>query len=121
MAHLLDIGIVGAGTAGAAAASLLARAGHRVTLYERVPDPLPVGAGIVLQPSGALVLERLGLAREVFSRGARIDALRCIDEHGVPVVELVYADCDARWYGLGLHRGVLFDALFRAAKASGIT
>ena len=32
----LDVGIVGCGTAGPAAALFLARQGHRITLYERV-------------------------------------------------------------------------------------
>ncbi len=40
----LDVAIVGAGTAGSAAALFLARAGHRVTVYERVAAPGPVGA-----------------------------------------------------------------------------
>ncbi|HZJ70855.1 MAG TPA: FAD-dependent oxidoreductase, partial [Planctomycetota bacterium] len=42
------IAVVGAGTAGAAAAILLARAGHSVALFERVAVPGPVGAGITL-------------------------------------------------------------------------
>jgi hypothetical protein len=33
-------------------AFLLARAGHRVELFERAPVVGPVGAGILLQPSG---------------------------------------------------------------------
>ena len=37
----LDVGVVGCGTAGAAVALFLARAGHTVTIYERVPDPGP--------------------------------------------------------------------------------
>jgi 2-polyprenyl-6-methoxyphenol hydroxylase-like FAD-dependent oxidoreductase len=51
---------------------LLARAGHRVTLYERVPDPGPVGAGIVLQPIGLHVLSLLGLAEQLLAAGANL-------------------------------------------------
>jgi len=40
---MFQIAVVGAGTAGAAAATLLARAGHTVTVFERVADPKPVG------------------------------------------------------------------------------
>ncbi len=39
----LDIGIVGAGFAGASAALFLAERGHRVTLYEEAESPRPVG------------------------------------------------------------------------------
>ena len=34
----LDVGIVGLGTAGAAAAIFLARQGHRVKLFEKTPE-----------------------------------------------------------------------------------
>ena len=48
----LHIAIVGYGTAGQAAALLLARDGHRVEVFERAPEPGPVGAGFLLQPTG---------------------------------------------------------------------
>ncbi|AKF02868.1 FAD-dependent oxidoreductase [Sandaracinus amylolyticus] len=117
MRDALDIGIVGAGTAGSAAALLLARAGHRVTLFERVPAPSAVGAGIVLQPTGQSVLARLGLLGSILERGARIDRLRCETDRKRVVVDIAYADVDARLFGIGLHRGVLFEALFDAARA----
>jgi 2-polyprenyl-6-methoxyphenol hydroxylase-like FAD-dependent oxidoreductase len=59
------IGVIGCGTAGAAAALFLARAGHDVRVFERVADPKPVGAGIIVQPSGQAVLARLGLLERV--------------------------------------------------------
>ncbi|MEA2753092.1 MAG: hypothetical protein QOI41_7235, partial [Myxococcales bacterium] len=73
----LDVGIIGGGTAGSAAAIFLARAGHRVTLYERVPEPGPVGAGITIQPTGLHVLCRLELYPYIVERGAQIDRLLC--------------------------------------------
>src|SRR4051812_31442322 len=73
----LRIGVVGAGTAGAAAAILLARAGHAVTLFERVATPGPVGAGITLQPTGQAVLARLGLLEPIVARATRLDGLLC--------------------------------------------
>ncbi|HEX2171482.1 MAG TPA: NAD(P)/FAD-dependent oxidoreductase, partial [Dehalococcoidia bacterium] len=53
--------VVGAAIGGAAAALLLARAGARITLLERVAEPAAVGAGIALQPNGLSVLYGLGL------------------------------------------------------------
>ena len=52
----LHIAIVGYGTAGQAAALLLARDGHRVEVFERAPEPGPVGAGFLLQTTGLQVL-----------------------------------------------------------------
>jgi 2-polyprenyl-6-methoxyphenol hydroxylase-like FAD-dependent oxidoreductase len=113
---VLDIGVIGAGTAGAAAAIFLARAGHEVTVYERVPDPKPIGAGIVVQPTGLTVLARLGVAAEIIRRGAPIKRLRCTTSTGKTVVDLDYATVLPGWHGLGLHRGVLFQELHRALK-----
>ena len=117
----LDIGIVGAGTAGAASAILLARAGHRVTIFERVPDPKPVGAGITLQPTGQAALLRLDLLEAVRARAAPIERLRCLRRGGRFLVDLPYADVHRQLHGLGVHRGVLFETLFAGARAAGAT
>lgn len=111
----LDAGIIGGGTAGAAAATFLARAGHRVTVYERVPVPGPIGAGITMQPTGLHVLSRLGLYDHVVARGSRLDVLRCLTTKRREIVALSYATIDRELFGLGLHRGVLFEALHGAA------
>src|SRR5829696_7816888 len=72
----LHVIIIGAATGGGSAALLLARAGARVTLVERVAEPRAVGAGIAIAENGMAVLESLGLApaltaaREV--RGMRV-------------------------------------------------
>ncbi|MBS2017825.1 MAG: FAD-dependent monooxygenase [Deltaproteobacteria bacterium] len=117
----LDVGIIGAGTAGSAAAIFLARAGHQVTVYERVPSPGPVGAGITLQPTGLHVLARLGLHGEVVARGARIQRLHCMRRGRRTLVDLSYVGSHLpahlsghELFGLGVHRGVLFESLWRA-------
>lgn len=112
----LDVGIIGGGTAGSAAAVFLARAGHRVTVYERVPAPAPVGAGITIQPTGLHVLCRLGLYTHVVSRGTRIDGLLCTTSKGKRLVDLTYRTVGEGLFGLGLHRGVLFESLARAMQ-----
>ncbi len=112
----LDVGIIGAGTAGSAAALFLARAGHGVTLYERVPEPSAVGAGIVLQPSGMSALAALGLLAPVAARGAVLHELLAVTASGRKVVHLKYKDVAEDLYGLGMHRGVLFQTLFEAVK-----
>jgi len=86
-------------------------------VFERVADPKPIGAGITLQPTGQAVLARLGLLGPIREHGARIDRLCCVRRGGRPLVELAYAQLDSRLHGLGIHRGVLFETLFAAARA----
>ena len=62
----MQIGIVGAGPAGLAAALFLHRSGHRVTVLERFEAPRPLGSGLILQPTGlAHPVRRIGLADEL--------------------------------------------------------
>ncbi|MEO8700099.1 MAG: NAD(P)/FAD-dependent oxidoreductase [Kofleriaceae bacterium] len=114
----LQVAVVGAGTAGSAVATLLARAGHAVTVIERVPAPGPVGAGITLQPTGQAALRRLGLLDAIVARGAHIDRLTCIRANRKPIIDLPYAEIDPGLYGIGTHRGNLFQALFTTLQAS---
>ncbi len=117
-----DVGIIGCGTAGAAAALFLAREGHRITVYERVPDPGAVGAGVLIQPTGQRVLQELGLLEPVLARGARVTGLRCVTPRNRPIVEIAYRNLGPDQFGLGVHRGVLFETLFRATRGEpGIT
>ena len=113
----MRVGVIGCGTAGAAAAILLARGGAKVTVLEKVAAPAPVGAGIVVQPSGQAVLARLGLLDAIAAKGARLDRLFLRSHRGRTLADLQYAQVDPAWFGIGLHRGVLFDALYGAACA----
>jgi 2-polyprenyl-6-methoxyphenol hydroxylase-like FAD-dependent oxidoreductase len=112
----LRIAIVGCGTAGPAAALLLARAVHQIEVLERVPDPSPVGAGLLLQPTGMAVLRELGLLDEIERRGARVERLHGETASGRVVMDLAYAELRPGLHGLGLHRGALFEALFGALR-----
>lgn len=75
----------------------------------------------MLQPSGMAVLDRMGLAETVARRGARIDALLGIEEHGRIALDAPYARLgvpDA--FGIGIHRASLFGVLYEAVLSQGI-
>ena len=117
-----EIAIAGCGPAGLAAALLLARAGHHVTLFDRFPEPRPLGSGLMLQPSGMAVLAQLGLARAVLARGAPIERLLGRSATGRTVLDARYADLSGPTsLGLGIHRASLFDVLYDAVRATGVT
>jgi 2-polyprenyl-6-methoxyphenol hydroxylase-like FAD-dependent oxidoreductase len=78
----LDIVVVGAALGGATASLLLARAGARVTLLEKVGAPTAVGAGIAVAENGLAVLEALGLRAELARLGTPVEAARVVDEGG---------------------------------------
>lgn len=107
----LRIAIVGYGTAGQAAAVLFGRDGHQVDVFERVPQPGPVGAGFLLQPTGLQVLWEMGLFNAALSHGARIFRLYGENARGRAVMDMRYARLDPRLFGLGLQRGALFSML----------
>ncbi len=114
------IAIAGCGPCGLAAAILLHRAGHQVTLFERFDAPRPIGSGLMIQPTGMAVLAQLGLAPRIRREGARIDRL-----HGLAgartVLDVSYANAPVPGLaGIGLHRASLFAALFDAVQAAGI-
>jgi 2-polyprenyl-6-methoxyphenol hydroxylase-like FAD-dependent oxidoreductase len=110
----LRVAIVGYGTAGQAAAILLSRDGHRVDVFERAPQLGPVGAGLLLQPTGLAVLWEMGLLDAALAHGRRITRLHGETPAGRTVMDMRYAALDARLFGLGMQRGALF-ALLRGA------
>ncbi|MEM7606294.1 MAG: NAD(P)/FAD-dependent oxidoreductase [Myxococcota bacterium] len=115
----MNVGIVGGGFAGFATAVALAQRGHDVRCYEAVADPSPIGAGILLQPTGAAVLDELGLLERVRDRSAAVHTLRCMSGTK-EVFALGYEECGLA-HGLGVHRGVLFQVLFEALEPNGVT
>ncbi|AND68876.1 hypothetical protein ATSB10_14220 [Dyella thiooxydans] len=118
MTKQLRVAVIGYGSGGQATALLLSRDGHRVEVFERVPQPGPVGAGFLLQPVGLRVLWELGLLDAVLAHGRRIGRLFGETVAGRAVMDMRYAELDARLFGLGLQRGALFQ-LLDAAWQSG--
>lgn len=111
-----EIAIIGAGMGGLAAASLLARDGHRVTLVERFAEPRPVGSGLVVQPVGLAVLEALDLRTMAEGMGAPLS--RMLGHAGRRAVLDVRYPAGAP--GLAMHRASLFHVLWAGMQASGV-
>ncbi len=115
----LDIAIVGYGTAGQTAALALSRDGHRITVFEQAPELRPVGAGLLLQPTGLAALWDLGLLDPILAQGAVVRRLFGDNPNGRAVMDMHYAGLDARLFGVGIQRGALFEILRQAWPDSG--
>jgi 2-polyprenyl-6-methoxyphenol hydroxylase-like FAD-dependent oxidoreductase len=113
-----DVAVVGARCAGAPLATMLAKRGMRVCLYDRATFPSDTPSTHVIQPSGVMALARLGVLDDLYAAGAvpiirltlvhedvRIDAEFGADTFGVP--------------GLSIRRVTLDELLVRAAAAAG--
>jgi 2-polyprenyl-6-methoxyphenol hydroxylase-like FAD-dependent oxidoreductase len=122
-AWALKIAIIGAGTAGLALAALLAPR-HEVTIFEKTPEPSPVGAGVLIQPSGLAVLQAMGLQDGLLPLGSKIERLYgtlsagWLSE-GWPVMDMRYSSYRAESFGLGLSRHALISALLAQALERG--
>lgn len=62
--------IIGAGIAGPVAAILLRRAGIESAIYEAWPYSKGIGGGLQIAPNGMQVMDEIGLAHELISRGS---------------------------------------------------
>jgi 2-polyprenyl-6-methoxyphenol hydroxylase-like FAD-dependent oxidoreductase len=116
----MQVGVIGCGTAGPAAAILLARRGHHVRLFDQAAELKPLGAGILLQPTGMAVLAQLGLLDGLLRLGSRVDRLLGSDQSGRAVLDVRYPDLRADLFGLGVHRGALFSALHGECLRAGV-
>jgi 2-polyprenyl-6-methoxyphenol hydroxylase-like FAD-dependent oxidoreductase len=115
------IAVVGFGVAGGTAAILLARQGHEVTLFERAPVVGPIGAGILLQPIGQQVLERIGLLAEVTARAEPIDTLLAQTDRGRTILRMQYNELGTNNRAYGVHRGDVFEVLQTAVATHRVT
>jgi 2-polyprenyl-6-methoxyphenol hydroxylase-like FAD-dependent oxidoreductase len=116
-----SIAIVGTGVGGLAAAALLADQGHAITLYDQFDKPGLVGSGLVIQPVGQAVLDRIGAGDVARNLGAKIG--RMVGQEvcrGRTVLDVLYDRNGGDRFGLAIHRASLFHALYQSATARGI-
>ena len=112
---MLDVLIVGAGPAGAVAATVLARGGARVRLVDRARFPRDKLCGDTVNPGTLAMLRRLGMAERLDTLGLPIDGMVVTVGDGV-AVESRYPD---GLQGRALVRRELDWTLLQQATAAG--
>ena len=115
-----EVIVVGGGPAGSATAILLAEAGHRVTLLDKARFPRHKACSEYINPSGAPLLERLGVLDEMMRAGAdRMDAMIVHAPNGERFTAN-YARAEPGRAALGLSRHRFDHILLERAKDAGV-
>ncbi len=117
----MKIAISGCGITGTATALQLANQGHDVTIFEQADECTSIGAGILISPQGQFALEKLGVLSEVLQNSEKLTGMKAQHLSGRTLVELQYHWLKPELFGLGVHRGKLFESLLRACRAAGVT
>src|SRR6476619_5150342 len=108
----LNVAVVGAGYAGAAAGRALGQLGCTVRVYEQAANIREVGAGIGLRPSTMDCFRRWGILDAVTKVSSPSDEFRILTATGEPILREAWPEIDT--YGLTthlIHRGDFIDAL----------
>ena len=111
----LDVAILGAGYAGAAAGRALSLLGANVTLYEQAGQITEVGAGIGLRPSTMDCFRQWGILHEITAVTSPSRAFQILTADAQPIMEEEWPEKDV--YELTthfVHRGDFIDALLGA-------
>lgn len=112
----LNIGIIGAGSAGLACAIALAQRGHRVAIFEKHETIAPIGAGILLQPQGIAALAELGCEKSIKTISSPIALLEVRNHKNQGLLEIPYATGRIAY---GVTRGALTNMLQARIKELG--
>ena len=116
MERVLSIAVIGAGSAGPAAATLLARQGHHVQLFDQAKKNLPVGAGFMLQPSGMEVLHQLECLEDVLNNTSTIHSLFCKNTQEKTLLDLNYKAVAPHLFGAGTLRSSFLNILLNTTE-----
>lgn len=118
MKRAYNIAIAGCGIGGLAAAALLRRSRHTVTILDQFAKPAPVGSGLVIQPVGQDVLRQVGAYEAASRLGTPIYHMLGYEASNQrKVLDVKYGQPSGTTFGLGIHRASLFEALYKAAMS----
>lgn len=107
------VGIIGAGTSGVYLASLLARQGHQVALFEKAPYPRADGCGILLVSSGMKALQQGNpqLCQKIINSGTPVRTFEFRNLRGAVANSESVTYEENELPGMLIHRKAILEAL----------
>lgn len=116
---MLKIAVIGAGVSGLSVASLLAKAGHEVSVFEKNQRIKEVGAGIQISPNGFCVLKEIGLSKKVIQTSiCNKSILICDYKNGQKLLQFNQSSVLGKENFRLLHRADLINLLYRSAESN---
>ena len=108
--------MIGAGVAGLSAASLLARAGHDVCIFEKNQSIREIGAGIQISPNGFCVLKELDLSEDIIRNSlCNTSVLICDYQDGDRLIQFNQKSVLGNENFRLIHRADLINLLYHSA------
>ncbi len=122
MQDRFEVVIAGGGIAGLAAALAFRKAGASVSVLEQAAAFAPMGAGILLQANGLMVLDALGLGEQVRTHGSAMPCFLLRNSRGRCLsATKLDAHLPRQYWPVCIHRAHLHDILRQACVSAGIT
>lgn len=122
MPERFEVAIAGAGVAGLATALAFRKTGAKVTILEQARAFAPVGAGILLQANGLMVLDALGLGDQVRAQGTAMPRFLLRNSCGRCLASTeMNAHLPPRYWPVCIHRARLHDILWQACVGARVT
>ena len=119
---MLKIAVIGAGVSGLSVASLLAKAGHKVSVFEKNQRIREVGAGIQISPNGFCVLKEIGLSKKVIQTSiCNKSILICDYQNGQKLLQFDQSSVLGKENFRLLHRADLINLLYRSAVSNKVS
>ena len=119
---MLKIAVIGAGVSGLSVASLLAKAGHEVSVFEKNQRIREVGAGIQISPNGFCVLKEIGLSKKVIQTSiCNKSILICDYQNGQKLLQFDQSSVLGKENFRLLHRADLINLLYRSAVSNKVS
>lgn len=120
MPRAYDVVVVGAGPAGTATATLMARQGRSVLLLDAARFPRPKACAEYVSPGGVAILERLGAFDHLEHAGRWLEGMRIVAPSGASHL-MTYADAAGQARrALSVPRLALDLALVQLARANAV-